>query len=175
MLPPRLLVLQDDALGMTLEEFTEMMTQAETGFVLHGGNGGMPSLGGMLAKNMGKVMKYKSKDAEALALRNKLTHKKSNDVDALDDFLAKENTIMCARCHGKYDPANNKDDSCSYHMMVAKTDGSNVANQNQKITYPVGFFTPHPISISADWHSLPASVSQFKNIPQSQFWLFALS
>jgi hypothetical protein len=133
----RLTLIQDDALGMTLDEFTEMMTQAETGFVLNGGSGGMPSLGGMLAKNMGKVMKYKSKDAEALALRNKVAHKKSKDVDALDDFLAKENAVVCARCHGKFDPADNKEGSCTYHRMAGKTDGSNVTNNNQKITYPV--------------------------------------
>lgn len=115
-----------------------MMTQAETGFVLNGGKGGVPSLGGMLQKNMGKVLKYKSKDAEVLAARNQITHKKSSDMDLLDDFLSKENSIVCARCSAKYDPANNFDGGCFYHPMQAKTDGSNVKNHQQSCIFPVG-------------------------------------
>mmetsp|Transcript_8660 Transcript_8660/g.22539 ORF Transcript_8660/g.22539 Transcript_8660/m.22539 type:complete len:169 (-) Transcript_8660:707-1213(-) len=121
---------------MTLEEFTDMMHQAELGFTLGGGKSGMPSLGGMLQKNMKKVLKYKSKEAEALAIRNEIAHKQQDGGDMLDDFLSKENAHVCARCHSKYDPDDNREGSCTYHKQQGKTSGNNVENHQQTIIFP---------------------------------------
>mmetsp|Transcript_6296 Transcript_6296/g.15262 ORF Transcript_6296/g.15262 Transcript_6296/m.15262 type:complete len:240 (+) Transcript_6296:2932-3651(+) len=140
-------VKHDDAIGMTLEEFTDMMHQAELGFTLGGGKSGLPSLGGMLQKNMKKVLKYKSKEAEALAIRNEIAHKKQDGGDMLDSFLSKENAQICARCHSKYDPGENKEGCCTYHKQQGKTSGSNVENHQQTVVFPVDLlpYSPRPV------------------------------